>query len=77
MGNQIARLIDEGLFYFLALRHDYFCTGEGIGLVATEDEDLAVANNLCTRYLVSWYFVYVCFIDEYAYAFAANGDGVA
>ena len=69
MGNQIARLIDEGLFYF--------CTGEGIGLVATEDEDLAVANNLCTRYLVSWYFVYVCFIDEYAYAFAANGDGVA
>ena len=69
MGNLIARLIDEGLFNL--------CAGEGIGLVATEDEDLAVANNLCTMYLVSWYFVYVCFIDEYAYAFAANGDGVA
>ena len=46
MGNQIARLIDEGLFYFLALRHDYFCTGEGIGLVATEDEDLTITEDL-------------------------------
>ena len=69
MGNRITRLIDEGLFYFLSCN--------GVCFVTTEDEDLAVANNLCTMYLVSWYFVYVCFIDEYAYAFAANGDGVA
>ena len=41
------------IYYLLDL-----LTLEGIGLVATEDEDLAVANNLGTLYLVTLYLVH-------------------
>ena len=50
MGNQIARLIDEGLFYFLALRHDYFLSGNGVGLVTAEDENLAVTEDFICHF---------------------------
>ena len=42
------RVKDDGGYYFYGLVHclSYFCSGDGVGLVATEDENLAVAEEL-------------------------------
>ena len=42
------RVKDDSGNYFYGFVHclSYFCSGEGVGLVATEDENLAVAEEL-------------------------------
>ena len=46
-GEKIVVKIHRG-YYFYGFVHclSYFCAGEGVGLVATEDENLAVAEEL-------------------------------